>query len=175
MWSLRRLVCILPENYFWHKLKTLTLLNESTVALIVVNAGFCKIYKEMLQHGLELESASGEWLPAYFHEWLCELAAWYVWLLSDCHVLKICSWIHGLRIQLRDVRMLTSDVKMKAMGTLEKAQSKKALFENSNKKLKDFIKEIRDFLTGQLILFWCKVFFLLSLSLNLFTAIARLQ
>lgn len=38
------------------------------------------------------------------------------------------------------------------MNTLEKAQRKKDEFENSNKKLKDFIKKIKDFLTGALML-----------------------
>lgn len=34
------------------------------------------------------------------------------------------------------------------MNTLEKAQRKKEHFENNNKKLKDFIKKIKDFLMG---------------------------
>lgn len=36
------------------------------------------------------------------------------------------------------------------MTTLEKAQKKKDHFDSNNKKLKDFIKKIRDFLTGVL-------------------------
>uniref|UniRef100_A0A8C2ZAY7 Laminin, beta 2-like n=1 Tax=Cyclopterus lumpus TaxID=8103 RepID=A0A8C2ZAY7_CYCLU len=39
--------------------------------------------------------------------------------------------------------------KNQAMNTLEKAQKKKDHFENNNKKLKDFIKKIRDFLTEE--------------------------
>lgn len=46
--------------------------------------------------------------------------------------------------------MLTQDVKNQAMDTLDKAQKKKDLFENSNKKLKEFIQKIKDFLTGLL-------------------------
>lgn len=34
------------------------------------------------------------------------------------------------------------------MNTLKKAQEKKDTFEKNNKELKDFIKKIRDFLTG---------------------------
>jgi len=51
-------------------------------------------------------------------------------------------------VQLKDIAALTLDVKNQAMTTLEKAQKKKEHFENNNKKLKDFIKKIRDFLTG---------------------------
>lgn len=36
---------------------------------------------------------------------------------------------------------------------LEKAQKKKDHFETNNKKLKDFIQKIRDFLTGIIMLF----------------------
>lgn len=34
------------------------------------------------------------------------------------------------------------------MDTLDKAQKKKEHFENNNKKLKEFIQKIKDFLTG---------------------------
>lgn len=51
-------------------------------------------------------------------------------------------------VQLQDIASLTQDVKNQAMTTLEKAQKKKDNFEKNNKKLKDFIKEIKDFLTG---------------------------
>lgn len=44
------------------------------------------------------------------------------------------------------------------MNTLEKAQKKKDHFENNNKKLKDFIKKIRDFLMGKLMLFLLVIF-----------------
>uniref|UniRef100_A0A8C2ZAT6 Laminin, beta 2-like n=1 Tax=Cyclopterus lumpus TaxID=8103 RepID=A0A8C2ZAT6_CYCLU len=50
---------------------------------------------------------------------------------------------------LKDIASLTLDVKNQAMNTLEKAQKKKDHFENNNKKLKDFIKKIRDFLTEE--------------------------
>uniref|UniRef100_A0A8C9YFE3 Laminin, beta 2-like n=1 Tax=Sander lucioperca TaxID=283035 RepID=A0A8C9YFE3_SANLU len=55
-------------------------------------------------------------------------------------------------VQLQDIASLTQDVKNQAMNTLKKAQKKKDHFENNNKKLKDFIKKIRDFLTGILML-----------------------
>lgn len=50
--------------------------------------------------------------------------------------------------QLMDIASLTNDVKNQAMTTLKKAQKKKDDFEQNNKELKDFIKKIRDFLTG---------------------------
>lgn len=53
--------------------------------------------------------------------------------------------------QLQDLVSLTQDVKNQAMTTLQKAQKKKDHFEMSNKKLKDFIKKIKDFLTGVLL------------------------
>lgn len=56
-------------------------------------------------------------------------------------------------VQLQDIASLTQDVKNQAANALEKAQKKKDYFENNNKKLKDFIKKIRDFLTGTLMLF----------------------
>lgn len=49
----------------------------------------------------------------------------------------------------QDIAALTQDVKNQAMHTLEKAQKKKDHFESNNKKLKDFIKKIRDFLTEE--------------------------
>ncbi|KAJ8257557.1 hypothetical protein GJAV_G00186910 [Gymnothorax javanicus] len=51
--------------------------------------------------------------------------------------------------KLQDIEMLTQDVKTQAMGTLEKAQKKKNVFEKSNNQLKDFIQKIRDFLTEE--------------------------
>ncbi|KAI7793829.1 laminin subunit beta-2 [Triplophysa rosa] len=48
--------------------------------------------------------------------------------------------------KLQDVTALTQNVKRQAKSTLDKAQTKKELFENSNKKLKEFIQKIRDFL-----------------------------
>lgn len=51
-------------------------------------------------------------------------------------------------VQLQDIAALTRDVKNQAMTALEKAQKKKAYFEKNNKNLKDFIKTIKDFLTG---------------------------
>lgn len=54
--------------------------------------------------------------------------------------------------QLQDIASLTQDVKNQAMNTLDKAQKKKDHFENNNKKLKDFIQKIRDFLIGTFIL-----------------------
>lgn len=47
-----------------------------------------------------------------------------------------------------DIASLTMDVKNQVKNTLEKAQKKKEHFETSNKKLKDFIQKIRDFLMG---------------------------
>lgn len=41
---------------------------------------------------------------------------------------------------------------------LEKAQKKKDHFETNNKKLKDFIQKIRDFLTGIMTLFQLVIF-----------------
>lgn len=46
--------------------------------------------------------------------------------------------------------MLTQDVESQAMDNLEKAKKNKDFFENSNKKLKEFIQKIKDFLTGLL-------------------------
>lgn len=51
--------------------------------------------------------------------------------------------------KLQDIATLTENVKAQAMNTLDKAQKKKELFEKSNKKLKDFIQTIRDFLTEE--------------------------
>ncbi|XP_053338679.1 laminin subunit beta-1 [Clarias gariepinus] len=51
--------------------------------------------------------------------------------------------------KLQDIATLTEIVKAQAMNTLDKARKKKELFETSNKKLKDFIQKIRDFLTEE--------------------------
>ncbi|ROL52307.1 Laminin subunit beta-1, partial [Anabarilius grahami] len=51
--------------------------------------------------------------------------------------------------KLRDIATLTQTVKKQAKDTLDKAQSKKDLFEDSNKKLRDFIQKIRDFLNEE--------------------------
>ncbi|KAI4902331.1 hypothetical protein NFI96_018366 [Prochilodus magdalenae] len=51
--------------------------------------------------------------------------------------------------KLQDIATLTQNVKTQAMNTLDKAQKKKALFEKSNKELKNFIQQIRDFLTAE--------------------------
>ncbi|KAG5838540.1 hypothetical protein ANANG_G00224730 [Anguilla anguilla] len=51
--------------------------------------------------------------------------------------------------KLQDIEMLTQNVKTQAMGTLEKAQKKKDIFEKSNNQLKDFIQKIKDFLTEE--------------------------
>lgn len=51
--------------------------------------------------------------------------------------------------KLRDIATLTQTVKTQAKDTLDKAQGKKELFENSNKMLKDFIQKIRDFLNEE--------------------------
>lgn len=51
-------------------------------------------------------------------------------------------------MQLQDLATVTLAAKNQAVNTLEKAQKIKDHFENNNKKLKDFIKKIRDFLTG---------------------------
>lgn len=62
-------------------------------------------------------------------------------------------WIMNVSrcVQLQDIAFLTQNVKNQAMNTLEQAQMKKDRFENSNRKLKDFIKKIRDFLMGLLV------------------------
>lgn len=60
-------------------------------------------------------------------------------------------------IQLQDIAALTNDVKNQAMTALEKAQKKKDYFENNNKNLKDFIKTIRNFLTGLFVCFSMQV------------------
>uniref|UniRef100_A0A8B9RJ27 Laminin subunit beta-1 n=1 Tax=Astyanax mexicanus TaxID=7994 RepID=A0A8B9RJ27_ASTMX len=52
-------------------------------------------------------------------------------------------------MEKKDIATLTQNVKTQAMNTLEKAQAKKEQFEKSNKKLKDFIQKIRDFLTEE--------------------------
>lgn len=57
--------------------------------------------------------------------------------------------IQGVAKKLQDLVSLTQDVKNQAMTTLQKAQKKKDHFEMSNKKLKDFIKKIKDFLTEE--------------------------
>uniref|UniRef100_A0A9J8DEI0 Laminin, beta 2-like n=1 Tax=Cyprinus carpio carpio TaxID=630221 RepID=A0A9J8DEI0_CYPCA len=54
-----------------------------------------------------------------------------------------------LQTILRDIATLTQTVKTQAKDTLDKAQGKKELFENSNKMLKDFIQKIRDFLNEE--------------------------
>ncbi|XP_016138604.1 laminin subunit beta-1-like [Sinocyclocheilus grahami] len=51
--------------------------------------------------------------------------------------------------KLRDIATLTQTVKTQAEDTLDKAQSKKELFENSNNILKDFIEKIKDFLNEE--------------------------
>lgn len=78
-------------------------------------------------------------IPALFKN----LSIFCVHILSNAIFLKCSS-------QLQDIATLTENVKAQAMNTLDKAQKKKELFEKSNKKLKDFIQTIRDFLTG-----WC--------------------
>ncbi|KAF3696520.1 Laminin subunit beta-2 [Channa argus] len=57
--------------------------------------------------------------------------------------------LHGVSRKLQDIASLTSEVKNQAINTLEKAQKKKDYFEDNNKKLKDLIKKIRDFLTEE--------------------------
>ncbi|KAM6977412.1 laminin subunit beta-1 [Aplochiton taeniatus] len=57
--------------------------------------------------------------------------------------------IQGVAKKLRDIASLTQDVKNQAKDTLDKAQKKKQIFEASNKKLKDFIAKIKDFLTEE--------------------------
>uniref|UniRef100_A0A8D2ZRP9 Laminin, beta 2-like n=1 Tax=Scophthalmus maximus TaxID=52904 RepID=A0A8D2ZRP9_SCOMX len=57
--------------------------------------------------------------------------------------------LQGVAKKLQDIATLTQDVKNQAMNTLEKAQKKKDHFESNNKKLKDFIKKIRYFLTEE--------------------------
>ncbi|XP_041860156.1 laminin subunit beta-1 [Melanotaenia boesemani] len=54
--------------------------------------------------------------------------------------------LQGVEKKLQDIASLTENVKNQAMNALEKAQKKKDHFENNNKKLKEFIKKIRDFL-----------------------------
>ncbi|XP_047459285.1 laminin subunit beta-2 isoform X2 [Mugil cephalus] len=51
--------------------------------------------------------------------------------------------------KLQDIAVLTQGVKKQAMSSLEKAQKNKDNFESNNKKLKDFIKTIKDFLTEE--------------------------
>ncbi|XP_068184392.1 laminin subunit beta-1 [Antennarius striatus] len=51
--------------------------------------------------------------------------------------------------KLQDIASQTRDVKNQAMIIMDKAQMKKTYLENNNKKLKDFIKRIRDFLTEE--------------------------
>uniref|UniRef100_W5N6F6 Laminin subunit beta-2 n=1 Tax=Lepisosteus oculatus TaxID=7918 RepID=W5N6F6_LEPOC len=51
--------------------------------------------------------------------------------------------------KLQDIEMLMQEVKTQAKGALEKAQKNKEDFVNSNKKLKEFIQKIRDFLTEE--------------------------
>lgn len=63
-------------------------------------------------------------------------------------------------VQLKNIADMTLDVKGQVMYTLENAQKKKNLFETSNKKLKDFIQKIRDFLMG--IFISCNICFVLS-------------
>lgn len=46
-------------------------------------------------------------------------------------------------------------MKNQVKHTLEKAQKNKQHFETGNRKLKDFIQKIRDFLMGVVIQIWC--------------------
>lgn len=62
---------------------------------------------------------------------------------------RLTEGLQGAEKKLQDIASLTEDVKNQAMNALEKAQKKKDHFENNNKKLKDFIKKIRDFLTEE--------------------------
>ncbi|MBN3302050.1 LAMB1 protein, partial [Amia calva] len=48
--------------------------------------------------------------------------------------------------KLKDIKMLTQDVKSQAQGALKKALKNKEVFANTNQQLKDFIQKIRDFL-----------------------------
>ncbi|XP_045065518.1 laminin subunit beta-2-like [Coregonus clupeaformis] len=57
--------------------------------------------------------------------------------------------LQGMAKKLHDIAMLTQDVKSQAMDTLDKAKKNKDFFENSNKKLKEFIQKIKDFLTEE--------------------------
>ncbi|XP_068606555.1 laminin subunit beta-1 [Brachionichthys hirsutus] len=57
--------------------------------------------------------------------------------------------VQRMASKLQDIASLTQDAKNQAMATLEKTQKKKNHFENNNRKLKDFIKKIRDFLTEE--------------------------
>lgn len=58
--------------------------------------------------------------------------------------------VHVSCAQLKIIASLTLEVKNQVKHTLEKAQKKKQHFETSNRKLKDFIQKIRDFLMGKL-------------------------
>ncbi|XP_056896731.1 laminin subunit beta-2 isoform X1 [Takifugu flavidus] len=62
------------------------------------------------------------------------------------HLTKVDEDLQGVARKFKNIASLTLDVKNQVMYTLEKAQKKKTHFETSNKKLKDFIKKIRDFL-----------------------------
>ena len=52
-------------------------------------------------------------------------------------------------LQLQEVVSLTREVKDQTRSTLDKATSRKTLFDSSNQNLKHFIQKIRDFLTGE--------------------------
>uniref|UniRef100_H3CA06 Laminin, beta 2-like n=1 Tax=Tetraodon nigroviridis TaxID=99883 RepID=H3CA06_TETNG len=54
--------------------------------------------------------------------------------------------LQGVNRQLKNIASLTLDVKNQVKHTLEKAQKNKQHFETGNRKLKDFIQKIRDFL-----------------------------
>lgn len=69
-------------------------------------------------------------------------------------------------VQLQDIAALTKDVKNQAMTALKKAQKKKEHFEKNNKNLKDFIKTIKDFLTGLLLLLLFKLIYPLKLHVT---------
>lgn len=51
--------------------------------------------------------------------------------------------------KLKDLAALTLDVKNQALNSLQKAQKKKEHVDANNRKLKDFIKKIKDFLTEE--------------------------
>ncbi|XP_038867518.1 laminin subunit beta-2-like [Salvelinus namaycush] len=57
--------------------------------------------------------------------------------------------LRGLVKKLHDIAMLTQDVKSQAMDNLDNAKKNKDFFENSNKKLKEFIQKIKYFLTEE--------------------------
>ncbi|XP_077371311.1 laminin subunit beta-1 isoform X3 [Festucalex cinctus] len=57
--------------------------------------------------------------------------------------------LHNVAKKLQDIASLSQDVNNQAMDALERAQKNKDHFENSNLKLKEFIKKIRNFLTEE--------------------------